>query len=341
MLFFTLYGYAESGRLGFFTIGTLVESFGGGIRLQVLDDKLDLSFGYLRDALGIREFDRSSQGTNDPGGLGWWGKGNTFFTQFAYNITVPYTKNTTAYPFFAPSISSFNHHYSSLQPQTQNRFSLRVGLGFEHIWTKRINHGLSFQLCYRYTKFNFSHYQLNGEKNTYTSGYTPMSLEGRYTFFLKRKKDKKKQDYTEQLATQSWPKEVAKEPTLSTPILNVKEDEILHHYLLFEFPIASTTLNKVNQDRICSVANYLKNKPALYVNIHGHTDNTGTSQFNKNLSIRRAQYIKSLLLECGLPHKRILNVKGFSFLQPIADNKTKEGRAKNRRVEIVEVNLPH
>jgi OOP family OmpA-OmpF porin len=67
--------------------------------------------------------------------------------------------------------------------------------------------------------------------------------------------------------------------------------------------------------------------------ISGHTDNTGSADYNMKLSLRRAEAVRDYLISIGAdPNK--MNVIGEGFSRPIADNRTKEGQAKNRRVEV-------
>ena len=65
----------------------------------------------------------------------------------------------------------------------------------------------------------------------------------------------------------------------------------------------------------------------------GHTDSKGTDAYNQKLSIRRSEAVKAYLLDKGIEKNRIYT-EGKGESQPVADNKTNEGRAKNRRVEI-------
>jgi OOP family OmpA-OmpF porin len=65
----------------------------------------------------------------------------------------------------------------------------------------------------------------------------------------------------------------------------------------------------------------------------GHTDSIGTDQYNQRLSVRRAEAVKSYLVSKGVEANRIYT-EGKGEKQPVADNKTRDGRAKNRRVEI-------
>lgn len=71
----------------------------------------------------------------------------------------------------------------------------------------------------------------------------------------------------------------------------------------------------------------------LEVEIAGHTDSTGADGYNQKLSERRAAAVRDYLVGHGVDAVR-LTVKGYGEAQPVADNATKEGRAKNRRVEM-------
>jgi OOP family OmpA-OmpF porin len=83
-------------------------------------------------------------------------------------------------------------------------------------------------------------------------------------------------------------------------------------------------------DRLVAFMNENKDKR---VALSGHTDSIGTEKYNQGLSERRAASVKSYLMKKGVDSSRVTS-QGFGESKPIADNKTKEGRAKNRRVEI-------
>ena len=85
------------------------------------------------------------------------------------------------------------------------------------------------------------------------------------------------------------------------------------------------------------VAQILREKtPVAIVVLAGHTDNTGTETYNDGLSLRRAKAVESYLtVERGIPPNRLV-VKAYGESAPIATNDTAEGRAKNRRVEILD-----
>ncbi len=78
----------------------------------------------------------------------------------------------------------------------------------------------------------------------------------------------------------------------------------------------------------------LKNNPNVKVEIGGHADSTGSKKANQVISEKRAQSAKKYLQDkFNIPGDRML-IKGYGSEKPIAENKTREGRAKNRRVEF-------
>lgn len=83
-------------------------------------------------------------------------------------------------------------------------------------------------------------------------------------------------------------------------------------------------------DRLVAFMNENKDKKAA---LSGHTDNVGTDAYNQKLSERRVNSVRDYVVKKGVESGRISG-QGFGESKPIADNKTKEGRAKNRRVEI-------
>jgi outer membrane protein OmpA-like peptidoglycan-associated protein len=83
-----------------------------------------------------------------------------------------------------------------------------------------------------------------------------------------------------------------------------------------------------------SVAIVLNEFDKTYVDVIGHTDSTGPADFNQALSVRRAQSVADYLMSREVIPERLV-VTGRGPSQPIASNDTPEGRALNRRVEIV------
>ena len=104
-----------------------------------------------------------------------------------------------------------------------------------------------------------------------------------------------------------------------------------------EFRTGSAILTKESKKRLDKAVATIKKYEGYRYNIQGHTDNRGKESFNKKLSAKRAKAVKDYLVSQGVDES-ILSHEGFGSEQPIADNNTKEGREKNRRVvfEIIQ-----
>lgn len=88
---------------------------------------------------------------------------------------------------------------------------------------------------------------------------------------------------------------------------------------------------------IAKVAEALSEFPNATARIEGHTDNTGPRKLNERLSLARANSVKSALVNEYNVNPNRLSTQGFAWDQPIADNKTKEGRAMNRRLSLIHI----
>jgi OmpA-OmpF porin, OOP family len=88
------------------------------------------------------------------------------------------------------------------------------------------------------------------------------------------------------------------------------------------------------QPTLAEVAKMIKSAPKLAISIEGHTDNIGAADANKTLSANRARSVMNALVTQGVAAAQ-LGAVGFGAEKPIADNRSEEGRAKNRRVELV------
>ena len=99
------------------------------------------------------------------------------------------------------------------------------------------------------------------------------------------------------------------------------------------FNTGSAVIKEESYPVLDAVVKVLKNNPAYKLNIDGHTDNTGDSKVNLDLSQKRAEAAKAYIVSKGIAEDR-LAAKGYGDTKPAADNKTEEGKAKNRRVEF-------
>lgn len=100
------------------------------------------------------------------------------------------------------------------------------------------------------------------------------------------------------------------------------------------FPINSSYLTDQAKRELDKLAVILKEDTRKKIRVDGHTDATGTAEYNVWLSDKRAVSVKNYLSEAGVAASRI-STQGLGQTKPVADNKTVEGRERNRRVEVV------
>jgi len=104
--------------------------------------------------------------------------------------------------------------------------------------------------------------------------------------------------------------------------------------LYINFETAKATINADSAKTLDAAAGALKASGDIRVEVAGHTDNVGTPEANLKLSQERAQAVMTALVERGIAPGR-LTAKGYGQTTPVADNRSEDGRAKNRRVELV------
>lgn len=103
------------------------------------------------------------------------------------------------------------------------------------------------------------------------------------------------------------------------------------------FDTAKDRLKQGSEKVLIEIVELMKNYPELRIEIQGHTDNVGLANYNLDLSNKRADTVKDYLLLFGVEKKRMI-AKGYGLSKPIVSNDTEEGRAKNRRVELLKLN---
>ena len=103
-------------------------------------------------------------------------------------------------------------------------------------------------------------------------------------------------------------------------------------YILFD--TGKSTIKPESGSIIEQIVSMMKQTPDLAISVEGHTDSTGNAQANQVLSLDRARAVVAALVKQGVAAPR-LNAIGHGQDKPVADNATEEGRAKNRRVELV------
>jgi len=100
------------------------------------------------------------------------------------------------------------------------------------------------------------------------------------------------------------------------------------------FDTGKATIQPDSENILGEIAKLLQQNPDLKLRVEGHTDNQGSAAANQALSEKRAQAVVVWLTAHGVPAAH-LTAKGLGQTQPVADNSSEEGRAKNRRVELV------
>jgi OOP family OmpA-OmpF porin len=100
------------------------------------------------------------------------------------------------------------------------------------------------------------------------------------------------------------------------------------------FATARTRILPRSYNLLNEVAKVLKDLPKLHVRVEGHTDSRGSARYNKRLSDGRAKSVRRFLIRKGVRGDR-LTAFGYGEDRPVASNRTREGRAMNRRVEFV------
>jgi len=101
------------------------------------------------------------------------------------------------------------------------------------------------------------------------------------------------------------------------------------------FPPGSSTLSPTAQADLRRLAREAQSIQGYVVQVKGHTDSSGTAPFNQDLSMRRAQSVMAYLQETGnIPLTNILTPSAMGETRPVSSNRTPQGRAENRRVEV-------
>lgn len=109
--------------------------------------------------------------------------------------------------------------------------------------------------------------------------------------------------------------------------------KITFNETMVNFAFNSSELTSTAKSNLEKLAEVLVNNPDTNINIYGHTDSKGADDYNKTLSEKRANSVVNYLSSLGIARNRMV-ATGLGEAEPIADNTTEEGRAKNRRVEF-------
>jgi OmpA-OmpF porin, OOP family len=117
--------------------------------------------------------------------------------------------------------------------------------------------------------------------------------------------------------------------------ISALDDYVPQDSIAVNFRLGSAVLNPEAKTKLDAIATKALNAKAYVVEVTGHADATGNTERNRVLSQRRADaVIRYLVEQHKIPLRRIITPYGFGASEPVADNKTRAGRAENRRVEV-------
>lgn len=173
--------------------------------------------------------------------------------------------------------------------------------------------GISLGLLYFFEK---------GEPSKYCQLYSGITQEN---------KDMTDYNKIETMIIKHIPKEVVKEVVVEKPMKAMMMEKWVLIGVNFDFN--KSKLTPESYPILYDAAKTLLMNPNLKVEIQGYTDNVGSESYNKKLGQRRADAVKDYLVSKGIAATR-LNATSFGEGNPVADNKTADGRAMNRRIEF-------
>ncbi len=218
-------------------------------------------------------------------------------------------------PYFLPSLGIFNMSQYTQTPKSTTWISPAFALGLTYKFTPEFAMYVQENvIAFRYTKKDMSAKNHNALDAQTTIGFT-------YSFGCTA--EKKQEVVTEDVTNKTVVPEVSEK---SKQILQAAISGV-------QFETAKDVIKTDSYKILDDVVTVMKENPAYKLGIYGHTDNTGKEDENMVLSEKRAIAVKAYLVSKGVEVER-LTAKGFGQTQPIADNGTAEGRAKNRRVEF-------
>ena len=130
-------------------------------------------------------------------------------------------------------------------------------------------------------------------------------------------------------------KEIAAQQQSPVQQSPVKEDNVISRHSISEVANFDFNSKEIRPDmnKMDVLKKDIKAHPDAVIWVEGHTDNVGTDEYNKNLSLQRAQAVAEELSKQNYPNE--IHVYGAGATSPIASNDTEEGRAQNRRVDVI------
>jgi outer membrane protein OmpA-like peptidoglycan-associated protein len=117
---------------------------------------------------------------------------------------------------------------------------------------------------------------------------------------------------------------------LETTVESVQADPLV---IRFEWGESEIRLTDAERQKLGRIADFMHRSETGVCEVIGHTDNTSSAGFNKELGLKRANFVKDYLVTQGIPQSRIVT-RSMGETEPVADNDTEAGRARNRRTVI-------
>jgi outer membrane protein OmpA-like peptidoglycan-associated protein len=125
-------------------------------------------------------------------------------------------------------------------------------------------------------------------------------------------------------------------PAHPKPISMMPSDKVIDKFILtINFDFDKSKIRNKDKEQLKQAIDFVKKYKGYKIKLEGHTDWIGTEKYNQGLSERRAEATKKYLIKKGSVAEQRINSVGYGKLKPVASNKTRDGRAKNRRVEIL------
>ena len=125
-------------------------------------------------------------------------------------------------------------------------------------------------------------------------------------------------------------------PAHPKPISMMPSDKVIDKFILtINFDFNKSKIRNKDKEQLKQAIDFVKKYKGYKIKLEGHTDWIGTEKYNQGLSERRAEATKKYLIKKGSVTEQRISSVGYGELKPVASNKTRDGRAKNRRVEIL------
>lgn len=268
----------------------------------------------------------------------WLPKQKVDFTNYGVEGIFNILPNSSLVPFLAVGVGG-NHYSYATQDTTENKKDkFTAGYGYGVKWFISDNFALRFDVRHVMPFDKFHNNMLVSLGFNFSFGGAKKAVASPVSAAEPLYEESKPQAASAAAVEETTPEPVAAAPA---PIVyqevkpEVKEevDEQGRATLevLFDFDKATIKNNYVED--IEHMVDVMKEHSDLNLTIEGHTDSVGKAAYNKNLSQRRADAVKDYMVKKGNIDAGRLNTIGYGQEKPVASNKTKDGRAKNRRVE--------